>query len=347
MFFAGPRRRRYDREVLQGIEQIRSAVERLEMSAAALKAPVPQRKRRAGRAFDALALLIISVYLLVQGSSGLARPEAVSTNFGNISVGLGIGNARAPTEYPFARAATIGIAVYVSPDLGSRETTANYTLLFPKRFVNRSFALMLEDAATLRNVRSSVATTQTAARSCTEVGGQGAYGYTSKHRCQVIYGTVPDGSGTESVSSPCRPFGLLGFNPSTAIAVQVSGDAKLVEQIDWAHSLISLPSTVGEGPPTVLDAWNGKSLRYRVGTPLQTGCKSSRIPTLASLGEMSDPPSSTDQFSVKWEGRDAFQNMSFVATARNQDSRGDLYIALGGLLGGVALSLIGTALSKK
>ncbi|MFJ2757472.1 hypothetical protein ACIO3S_17855 [Nocardioides sp. NPDC087217] len=294
--------------------------------------------------------MFVAIYLIWYGSSGLYEPDGVSTNFGDIGVGVAVEDSRKPGDYPFPDAEVIGVGVYAAPELGTVATSTVYTLFFPRQFANRSFALMLEDSATLSGVRSSVATRQTPIRSCKETGGEGEYSYSKEHKCQVIYGIVPDHQSDANKPSPtCHPYEheIFDFDSNAAIIVRVSGSADLVERQDWAHSVVQLPTTVGVGPPSVIETWNGMDLRERFGTALQTGCKVAATPSLATVGGVSDAPTSSDQFFLRWEDSDAVQSVSFVATSRSRDRFVNLWIALGGLLGGIALSRLGATLSKR
>lgn len=325
----------------EAVELLRADVDRL----VADKDTENHAARTARIVLGTVAMLVVSVWLILHGATGLRDPSSSTSGAGNVSVAVEADRPpSSASSSAFDQAVTVGVAASFEPD----EQAAFYDIYFPKEFVGRRFALLLEDNAILGKIIDGSGT-QVASQSCAESGGSGEKAFSIPHRCQVIYGVVP-----QVATSDDRLRSLIA-PPSCNISevadqfsrphVQIWGDLErpVVSHLDWAHDAVTLPSLLGGVPDTPMEKWNGIMLNGWYGTGLQQACKNSTIPFDSTITDADPPDPTVEHYAMGWFGRPAVQRSNFVAKKRESDSTANKFIAVGGILAGLAVGFVPVA----
>jgi hypothetical protein len=353
------RRSRYERDLARLVEHAlgssrgdakstREAVELLRAEVADLRKDRDTENHAARTArivLSTVVMLVVSVWLILHGAAGLRNPSSSISGSGNLSVAI---EADRPTSSAslsaFDQAVIVGVAASFEPD----EQAAFYDIYFPKEFVGRKYALLLQDNAILRKIVAG-SSTQVASQSCANSGGSGENAFSIPHRCQIIYGVVPQVATTDDLlrnliaPESCNISEVA--DQYSRPHVQIWGDLEkpILNHIDWAHDAVTLPSLLGGIPDTPMNRWDGIALNGWYGTGLQEACKNSNVPLDSTITDADPTDPTVEHYAMGWFGRAAVQSSSFVAKKRDSDSTANKYIAVGGILAGLAVGFVPVA----
>jgi hypothetical protein len=328
------------------LEEARSARLTAESIRAELRSYVVDDENHRGRATRiallTLALLVLSAWLILHGAAGLRDPSADGHTFGN--VGIAVETDGKPTNafaLPFENPATFGVAGAFEPE----ENVAFYDVFFPKEFVGKKFALLLEDGAILSKITAGASQTPRA-RPCRQAGGAGETAFSINHRCQIIYGTVPAMPTTADVIGSLIAPGscIIKELPEqfTMPHIEIWGmlETPILSRLDWAHEQATFPG-MGSGMSNAsFDKWNGIALDRWYGTGLQDACKVSNIPLNDKITDSNPSELTMDHDVLGWYGDQALLSSSLVARQRDADSTANAFVAVGGILAGLAVGLV-------
>ncbi len=351
------RRSRYERDLARLVEDAlgsaredakstREAVELLRVEVAALGKDTENHAARTVRiAVSTAVMFVVSVWLILHGAAGLRNPSSSISGAGNVSVVIEADRpSSSASSSAFDQAVTIGVAASFEPD----EQAAFYDIYFPKEFTGRRYALLLEDNAILGKIVDG-SSTQVASQTCADSGGTGKNAFSIPHRCQVIYGVVPQAATTEDLlRNLIAPESCNISEVADQYArphVQIWGDLEepILHHIDWAHDAVTLPSLLGGIPDTAMNRWDGIALNGWYGTSLQEACKNSNIPLDSTITDADPTDPTVEHYAMGWFGQAACLTSSFVAKKRDSDSTANTYIAVGGVLAGLAVGFVPVA----
>jgi hypothetical protein len=331
------------------LEEARSARLATESLRAEVLAQLADDENHRGRAVRitllTIALLGLSTWLILHGAAGLRDPSADGDGYGNVGVALETGGP--PTDslgLPFKDAPTFGVAGSFEPD----ENAAFYNVFFPPEFAGKKYALLLEDRAILRKITEGADQTP-AVVPCKASGGTGETAYSISHRCQIIYGTVPSVPTTQDlIGSFIAPDSCSISELPKQFAmphIQIWGtlETPIIDHLDWAHEEAALPGMGSGMSNAALNKWNGVPLDGWYGTGLQDGCKVSNIPLNAKITDANPSEYTMDHYALGWFGQDALLTSTIVARRRDADATANAFVAVGGILAGLAVGLVPVA----
>lgn len=330
----------------QAVANSRATLEVVESFAAELRVHLiddENHGRRAARlSLLTLVILIVSAWLILRGAAGLRDPSADSLTFGGITVAVEVDGP--PTNafgLPFEKAPTFGVAGTFFPD----GNVVFYDVFFPTEFVGKRYALLLEDGAILRKLGNAASGTPQPV-ACRETGGSDQTAYSIEHRCQVVYGTVPSQPTTDdlirSLIAPdsCTIDGLKGQFSMARVQLHGTLETPMVRSVDWAHDKVTFPGLFGGMSNRALNRWNGVELNHWYGTGLQDACKMSTIPVDATITDSNPSDLTVTHYALSWPDQEAMFTTCVIAKHRGAEATANVFVAVGGILAGLAVGLV-------
>jgi hypothetical protein len=355
------RRRRRERQ--QELADIASAVEgaklaaQMATSAAELAENAARSSERAAQSAEAAAARLSSGYPMAQSGRRLLGllgvciisllaaviiggfiPAAFSEPSANVissgSVAVVLKKHDSELKLPLKQSDSIVIHASYS----ANGSFAEYNIWFPERFAGWDFAILLGDSAVLKDPKMmglGVSIEKHDSDCITEIdGGRSGHSFS---KCQVIYGVVPL-TGEPTSYPEC----LEEWEGNNYIPVVVSGRPTVMQSVNWAHRLTTLPALENKtlSFTTPIEDFANQHLNGRYGAIAQTGCTDTSLDSDWKITDAISPPETANGNVLRWNGP---EGVSLMTSRRNRGATGNILLALAGATAAVAIGFMAVA----
>jgi hypothetical protein len=264
---------------------------------------------------------------------------------GSIQVLLATTAAESHTKSPFDSAGPIFIeADYF--DVGA----SHYDLSFPKKLSGKRFAVVTDGSGVLIDpsfyYREDVYIPDIRTFEC------GSWlderGRRIHETCQVIYGTVPYGSGDPEEDLEGLSGGWCSKieKRSEYISLVLFGDTSASYKPDWAHWSNTLPGFGGgdANEHHFVRSHDGEfKLDSNYGSVPHKSCKQLTLWRDRKVGDTDVPPTRTDWDRLIWDGASGDGQVTAITVERNAEGLGNLLLASAAALAALSIGFIPVA----